>query len=292
MASTIQKIQGVKALLQKFKKRAESVERHYRGLLRSGPAVEVDRVKTSESDLIEQLIIELTQSITGTDQIDPNIWKKSNPFAHEIAAPATRRYMASNAGGREWQELYVESEAEFFRGLQLWADHTLDYLDYLEAYQLSSTDLDEPAASTHFSASSPEYDLAISFAGEDRATARAIASMLRERGLSVFYDEYEKASLWGRDLYTHLSNIYKNRAQYCLILISQHYRAKLWTRHELRAAQARAFSESREYILPLRIDDTEIEGILPTTAYISMQENTTDEIAQLLIEKIRNSQSS
>src|SRR5260370_20126628 len=49
------------------------------------------------------------------------------------------------------------------------------------------------------------YDVALSFAGEDRNYANALAEALRHRQLNVFYDEYEKTPLWGKNLYTYLS---------------------------------------------------------------------------------------
>src|SRR5258708_1039058 len=58
------------------------------------------------------------------------------------------------------------------------------------------------------------YDVALSFAGEDRNYANALAEALRHRQLNVFYDEYEKTTLWGKNLYTYLSDIYQNKAHY------------------------------------------------------------------------------
>jgi hypothetical protein len=83
--------------------------------------------------------------------------------------------------------------------------------------------------------------------------------------------------------------VYKNKARFCLVLVTVHYKAKLWTKHELRAAQARAFSESRECILLLRLDDTEIEGILPTTGYLTVLNHSTEQIVDFLQEKLNNS---
>lgn len=93
------------------------------------------------------------------------------------------------------------------------------------------------------------YDVALSFAGEDRIYAEALAGALRHHGIRVFYDKYEKDTLWGKDLYTHLSDLYQNKARYCVTFFSHHYIEKTWTKHELRAAQARAFREQQEYIL-------------------------------------------
>jgi hypothetical protein len=50
------------------------------------------------------------------------------------------------------------------------------------------------------------YDVALSFAGEDRDYVRAVAESLRKREKRVFFDEFEKARLWGKDLYQHLSS--------------------------------------------------------------------------------------
>jgi hypothetical protein len=55
------------------------------------------------------------------------------------------------------------------------------------------------------------YDVAISFAGEDRTIAEAIAEELKKLSFTVFYDRYEQANLWGKDLYAHLSDVYVNR---------------------------------------------------------------------------------
>lgn len=42
-----------------------------------------------------------------------------------------------------------------------------------------------------------EFDVAISFASEDRPVADQIAKLLTEQGIKVFYDKYEEANLWG-----------------------------------------------------------------------------------------------
>ncbi len=107
-----------------------------------------------------------------------------------------------------------------------------------------------------------DYDVALSFAGEDREKAEELAGLLTSRKLRVFYDLYEQAELWGKDLYQHLQSVYRDRAKYCVIFSSKAYAEKLWTKHELRQAQARAFTENREYILPIRIDDTDIPGFV------------------------------
>lgn len=130
------------------------------------------------------------------------------------------------------------------------------------------------------------YDVALSFAGEDRPYAEALADALHRHGIKVFYDEYEKSDLWGKNLYTYLSDVYQNKARYCVMFLSQHYATKLWTNHEREASQARAFSENEEYILPIRLDNTNIPGILPTTAYVSWPPETAETIAEMIMAKL------
>lgn len=135
--------------------------------------------------------------------------------------------------------------------------------------------------------SSNEYDIAISFAGEDRSIAQSIAEKLVKDGIRVFYDSYEKATLWGKDLYEHLNDVYKNKAKFCLMVISHNYREKQWTNHERKAAQARAFSQNKEYILPLKLDDTEIPGLNETIGYVDYRSSSSDEVVLLLKNKLK-----
>ena len=131
-----------------------------------------------------------------------------------------------------------------------------------------------------------KYEVAMSFAGEDRACAEALARALRSLEVSVFYDGFEKASLWGKNLYDHLSDLYQNQASYCVMFLSKHYAAKLWTSHERKAAQARAFSENTEYILPVRLDDTAIPGIPQTTGYLDWHKESVNSIADTILDKL------
>jgi hypothetical protein len=131
-----------------------------------------------------------------------------------------------------------------------------------------------------------EYEVALSFAGEDRRHAEKLAVLLRENDVSVFYDEFAKATLWGKDLYQHLQEIYQYKAQYCVVLVSKNYVEKNWTKHELKHAQSRSFTSDREYILPLRLDNTVLPGLAPTIGYINWRKNKPVQIAALLLEKL------
>lgn len=132
-----------------------------------------------------------------------------------------------------------------------------------------------------------DYDVALSFAGENRDYVNEVAEILRSMGVRVFYDVFEEDNLWGKNLYEYLSDVYQNKARYTVIFISKFYNKKLWTNHERVAMQARAFQESHEYILPARFDDTEIPGILRTIGYIDLNFKTAKQLAMLIKKKVK-----
>jgi len=113
-----------------------------------------------------------------------------------------------------------------------------------------------------------------------------LAEALARYKVSVFFDEHEKATLWGKDLYAFLSDLYQNRARFCVMFLSKHYAAKLWTNHERKAAQARAFRDNHEYVLPIRLDDTEIPGIPSTLGFLAWPPEDAETIAKALRVKI------
>lgn len=131
-----------------------------------------------------------------------------------------------------------------------------------------------------------KYDVALSFAGEDRDYVEKVAHLLKAKGVKSFYDQFEIANLWGKDLYTNLDQIYRTQARYCVLFLSKHYAAKAWTNHERESAQARAFNERQEYILPARFDDTEIPGIRPTIGYIDLRSSTPEQLVDLILQKL------
>lgn len=131
-----------------------------------------------------------------------------------------------------------------------------------------------------------EFDIALSFAGEDRDYVDQVAHNLKGKGISLFYDKFEEANLWGKNLYDYLSDIYRNKALYTIMFISENYNKKLWANHERQAMQSRAFQENQEYILPARFDETEIPGLLPTIGYISLRDKNPEDFSEIICKKL------
>lgn len=132
----------------------------------------------------------------------------------------------------------------------------------------------------------PTYEIVLSFAGEDRKYVEEVAEFLIENDVEVFYDRYEEATLWGKDLAEHLDAVYRRNARYCVMFISRHYAEKIWANHERKSALARALEERQEYILPARFDDTELPGIRPTLGYVDLAHKSPEQLGVLVLQKL------
>jgi hypothetical protein len=131
-----------------------------------------------------------------------------------------------------------------------------------------------------------DYDIALSFAGEDRLYVEKVAEFLKTKNIRVFYDQFEEARVWGRDLVAYFDDIYQNRASYCVIFISEHYAPKAWPKMERKSAFARALSDDG-YILPVKFDNTEIPGLPPTVHYINLTQKTPAQLGELIVQKLK-----
>jgi len=130
------------------------------------------------------------------------------------------------------------------------------------------------------------FDVAISFAGTEREYARTLSEAVRNAGYSVFYDDFYPEQLWGKNLAIFFDEIFRKKARFCVIFVSKEYQDRKWTSHEARSAQARAMEEKgNEYILPIRVDGTELEGLLPTIGYVPI-ETGIEKIGETLVKKL------
>jgi hypothetical protein len=131
-----------------------------------------------------------------------------------------------------------------------------------------------------------EYDIALSFAGENRDYVEQVAVLLNFLGVRVFYDEWERSRLLGENLVEYLADIYQNKARFCAMFISRPYVQKAWPRHERTFAQARALFQDSSYILPIRLDQTACPGIAPTIGFLDAHKAPPSEVAVLLLNKL------
>ena len=123
------------------------------------------------------------------------------------------------------------------------------------------------------------YDLCISFEGNHRAYARRLAVTLRKENIYTFFDEFEQARLWGAFLLDELGKIYFQDSYFCIILLSREYYQKMYPNRERRSALLHQAEVNPEYILPIRMDDSEIDISLRGIVFLDRKKIT---IAQVV----------
>jgi len=135
----------------------------------------------------------------------------------------------------------------------------------------------------------PYYDVAVSFAGEQREYVEEVVRYLQAEGIRVFYDQDEQARLWGMNLVEELASTYKDRAFRTLMFLSKEYGEKVWPYQERRAAQARAVEEmNRPYILPVLMDDAELPpGLHNTTGHMDGRRISPAGLGAKVVEHVR-----
>jgi hypothetical protein len=86
---------------------------------------------------------------------------------------------------------------------------------------LTLADLSEIERSVRVRKTRFPWDVAVSFAGEDRLLVEEFRSIMNSEGYTVFYDFDEQHRLWGENLRRKLSDVYAHDAQYMVIFLSK-----------------------------------------------------------------------
>ncbi|HET6990242.1 MAG TPA: hypothetical protein VFJ43_02915, partial [Bacteroidia bacterium] len=66
------------------------------------------------------------------------------------------------------------------------------------------------------------YDIAFSYAEEDRAYVDEVAAILRENEVKIFCDKFDEVELWGQDMSERFCEIFQKSSRYFVPFISQH----------------------------------------------------------------------
>ena len=132
-----------------------------------------------------------------------------------------------------------------------------------------------------------KYDVALSFAGEQRDYVKEVAEKLQSLNIFTFYDsnEVEIIRLWGGNLAENLQDVYENKASYVVMFISREYVEKAWTNHERRSALSGAI-QKKTTILPVRFDDTPVPGLPTDVAYLQADGFPPHKLAEYVAKKL------
>ena len=140
-----------------------------------------------------------------------------------------------------------------------------------------------------------KFLVAFSFAGEQRDLVRSIAEAV-EKTLgwgTVFFDEWFEYYIAGADADLKHQKIYGKGCALAVVCVSERYGDKPWTQAEheairARQMQARASKDERVKagILPIRVGDGDVDGILFNTIASDIRERSVSDSAVLIVERL------
>jgi len=132
-----------------------------------------------------------------------------------------------------------------------------------------------------------EYEVGLSYASEQRSYVRPIAEELRNKGIKVFYDEFEMNNYWGRNVNDWFFEIFRHKLKFCVMFISADYKRKINTRWEFNAAIAKQKSlVDAEYILPISFDGETFDS-LNHIGCLKSEDFNSKQMAKQIVDKLK-----
>jgi hypothetical protein len=138
--------------------------------------------------------------------------------------------------------------------------------------------------------------VAFSFAGEERALIESLAIALEAQlgHGTVFYDAWYESYLAGWNADLRMQDIYEKKTELIVVGVSGSYGSKVWTQTEFAAVRAltmrlSASSETKEAmrVLPLRVGDGDVEGILLNTISPDVRDRGVEKTVELILSRLR-----
>ena len=136
------------------------------------------------------------------------------------------------------------------------------------------------------------FAVAFSLAGEQRQLVLAVAQEVEAiLGRSnVFYDDWYMHWIAGPDADLRLQSVYGEKAELVVVCVSGAYGDKPWTNTEYRAVRARyqqaATAEDRLRVLPVRVGDGEVEGVLFNEIVPDIRDKAPTEATELIVGRL------
>jgi hypothetical protein len=133
-----------------------------------------------------------------------------------------------------------------------------------------------------------EYDLAFSFAGEQREYVEQTVAACKALGLKVFYDKDKNNDWWGHNFVRDQRSVYSSRTRYFVPFISTEYLSKPIPMDEFSSAMMTSVKQGDGYILPVLMDDTKVPADLlhPHIGYLHARDYTPAELAEQFQQRV------
>jgi hypothetical protein len=141
-------------------------------------------------------------------------------------------------------------------------------------YYLKHLDWEEIRKACGFRVGQRDYsfDFAISFAGENRDLARAIANQLELCDCSVFFDEYFEANYLGKAWHKSFTEVFGVQSRFVICLLDKCHVEKIWPTFERECFTPRVAEAA---VIPVFLDDTVVLGIPKDIAGINFKNYVT-----------------
>ena len=140
--------------------------------------------------------------------------------------------------------------------------------------------------SMRLSAREKRFDVALSFPGEVRRSAKAIAEHLGQRfgREHVLYDQFHQAEFARPNLDLYLQRLYHDESTLTVVFLNKAYNEKEWCGLEWRAIRDVLKGRNDDLML-LRLDDTPIPGTFGIDGYIDLRKCTISQATKHILQR-------
>lgn len=132
------------------------------------------------------------------------------------------------------------------------------------------------------------FRIALSFPGEHRDFVERVAAILAERvgRERVLYDRYLEDELARPNLDTYLLTLYGDDSELIVAFLSKEYEGKEWCGLEWRVIRDLVKRRQDNSIMLLRLDDSEIPGLLSIDGYMSIDDRSSEDVAAQILQRM------
>jgi len=131
------------------------------------------------------------------------------------------------------------------------------------------------------------FDIALSYVNAQQRLASELSTILRQRGLAVFFDRVDVETIVGRDGPDALTDVYQAQARVCVLLCSPAYEDSAWTKIERDAVLARRAVDRTAFLIPVRVEGEPPSWLPRQLLYFDLLRQSIDELAEVIIKRVQ-----
>lgn len=134
-----------------------------------------------------------------------------------------------------------------------------------------------------------KFDIAVSFASEQRPYVEKTVTAARQLDLEVFYDRDVSNDWWGKNFIIEQRKVYGESTHFVVPFISSEYLLRPFPMDEFSAAMLKAVKQRHPYILPVLVGDVVVpaEILHPFVGFLRAEEYTPEELAAQMKLKVQ-----